>query len=71
MIGLWQVLRVEWILLVLAILVFTAPFTWPLYTSSLLIINFLSGTVAHSAFRSVKGTVARDVCKVFLDTRDS
>jgi hypothetical protein len=47
-----QILRREYGIPLLGVLVMTAPISWLIYTSVLLIINFISGFAAHFAFRS-------------------
>ena len=44
-------LRREVLLPLLTLLYLTAPLSWPLYTSCLLVTNLLTSGLAHTAFR--------------------
>jgi hypothetical protein len=48
------ILKREYGLFLLGFLVVTAPESWPIYSAIILILNYLSGFVAHSAFRSAE-----------------
>ena len=46
-----SLLRRQVVIPLLILLVLTAPFSWPLYTTFVLMINLVTGFLAHTAFR--------------------